>query len=90
MVDKLTLNYLATALVNIPVVSMPIVRYLKIEDICGIVLCDKLYIVEWHFIFPSTRCTCVIVMLFNQLHDMPHQSGECIILAKEKCSLTQM
>jgi hypothetical protein len=29
MVDKLTLNYLATALVDIPAVSMPIARSLK-------------------------------------------------------------
>ena len=35
MVEKLTLN----ALVDIPAVSMPIARYLKIWDIYGIVLC---------------------------------------------------
>jgi hypothetical protein len=41
MVEKLTLNYLATALVDIPAVSMPIARSLKTWGICGIVLCDK-------------------------------------------------
>ncbi len=41
MVEKWTFNYLATALVDIPAVSMPITRSLKICDICGIVLCDK-------------------------------------------------
>jgi hypothetical protein len=41
MVEKLTLNYLATALVDIPAISMPIARSLKTSDICGIVLCDK-------------------------------------------------
>ncbi len=41
MVEKLTLNSQATALVDIPAVSMPIARSLKTCDICGIVLCDK-------------------------------------------------
>ena len=30
---------------------------------------------EWTCIIPSTRCTCVMIMLFNQLLDMPHLSG---------------
>ena len=34
-------NSWATALVDIPVVSMPIACFLKTCDICGIVLCDK-------------------------------------------------
>ncbi len=41
MVEKLTLNSRATALVDIPAVSMPIPHSLKTCDICGIVLCDK-------------------------------------------------
>ncbi len=41
MVEKLTFNSRATALVDIPAVSMPIAHSLKIFDICGIVLCDK-------------------------------------------------
>ncbi len=41
MVEKLTFNSQATALVDIPAVSMPIARSLKTCDICGIVLCDK-------------------------------------------------
>ena len=41
MVEKLTLNYLETALVDIPAVSMPIARSLKSWDICGHVMCDK-------------------------------------------------
>ncbi len=41
MVEKLTFNSRATALVDIPAVSMPIARTLKTCDICGIVLCDK-------------------------------------------------
>ncbi len=41
MVDKWTFNSQATALVDIPAVSMPIARSLKTCDICGIVLCDK-------------------------------------------------
>ena len=43
---------------------------------------------EWHFIFPSTWCTCVMIMIFNQFLDMPHLSGGWIILANKKCSLT--
>ena len=42
MVEKLTLNSLATALVDIPAVSMPIARYLKTQYICVIVLCGKM------------------------------------------------
>ena len=45
---------------------------------------------QGHFIGHSTRYTCVMIMLFNQLVDMPHMSGGWIILAKEKCSLTVM
>ena len=50
----------------------------------------KLHISEWPFIVPSTRWSCVMIILFNQLLDMPHLSGGWIILAKEKCSLTGM
>jgi hypothetical protein len=35
----------------------------------------KLHILEWPFIITSTRCTCVKIVLFNQLLDMPHLSG---------------
>ncbi len=41
MVEKLTFNSRATALVDIHTVGMPIARSLKTCDICGIVLCDK-------------------------------------------------
>jgi hypothetical protein len=50
MVEKLTFNSLATALVDIPAISMPIAHAFKTSDICGIVLCDKLHILEWPFI----------------------------------------
>ena len=43
---------------------------------------------ERPFIVPSTRCPCVMIMVFNQLLDMPHLSGGWIILAKEKWSVT--
>ncbi len=42
MVEKLTFNSRATALVDIPAVSMPIARSLKTCEICGIVLCDNI------------------------------------------------
>ncbi len=38
---KLTFNSRATALVDIPAVSMPFARFLKTCNICVIVLCDK-------------------------------------------------
>ena len=38
MVEKLTFNYLASALLDIPAVRMPIAHSLKTS---GIVLCDK-------------------------------------------------
>ena len=41
-------------------------------------------------IFLRLPHTCVFVILFNQLLDMPHLTGGWIILAKEKCSLTQL
>ncbi len=41
MVEKWTFNSRATALVDIPAVSMPFACSLKTCDICGIVLCDK-------------------------------------------------
>jgi hypothetical protein len=75
MVEKWPFNYLATALVDIPAIIMPIARSLKIWDICGIVLSDK----TAHFRV-AFYCTCVMIMLFNQLFDMPHLSGGWIIL----------
>ncbi len=41
MLEKWILNSRATALVDIPAVSMSIARSFKTCDICGIVLCDK-------------------------------------------------
>ena len=41
MVEKWTFNSLATVLVDISAVCMPIARSLKTWDICGIMLCDK-------------------------------------------------
>jgi hypothetical protein len=76
VVEKLTLNYPATALLDIPAVSMPIACSIKTLGICGIVLCDN----TAHFIVLSTRRTCVMIMPFNQLLDM----------IKVKCSLTSM
>jgi hypothetical protein len=90
MVEKLTINYLATALVDSPAVSMPTAHSLKTFDICCIVVCDKTADFRVAFYCPSTRCTCVMIMLFNQILDMPHMSGGWIILAKEKGSLTWM
>jgi hypothetical protein len=62
----------------------------KLETSVAVCYVTILHILEWPFIVPSTRCTCVLIMLFNQLLDMPHLSGGWIILAKEKRSLTGM
>ena len=64
MVEIFTLSSLATTLVDIPAVSMPIAHSVT-----------KLHILDWSFIVPSRRCTCTMIMLFNHLLDMPHLSG---------------
>lgn len=84
MVKKLMLNDLATALVDIPAVSMPIAAPSKLETSVALCCVTKLHILEWTFIVPSTRCICVMIMLFNQLLDIPHLSGGWIILTKDK------
>ena len=84
MVVKLTFNSLAKAWLDIPAVSTPIARSLITSDICGIVLCDKTAKFRVAFYCPYTRCTCVMIMLFNQLLDMPPLSGGWIILTNEK------
>ena len=57
----------------------------------SVALCcvTKRHILEWSFVVPSTRCTRVMIMLFNQLLDMPYLSGGWINLAMKKCSLTR-
>jgi hypothetical protein len=62
----------------------------QLETCMALCCVTKLNILKWPFIVPNTRCTCVMVMLFNQLPYMPHLSGVLIILAKEKSSLTGM
>ncbi len=68
LVEKLTFNSRAIALVGILVVSMPTLCSLKTCNICGIVLCDK----TAHFRVASLRHTCAIIMLSKQHLDMPH------------------
>ena len=67
---------------DIPAVSMPIARSLNLTSVA---LCcvTQLPILEWPFMVPSTRSTCVMIMLFNQLHAMLHLSGGWIILSME-------
>ena len=66
MVEKLTFNSLATALVDIPAVStLP-----QLQTSMALCCVTKLHILEWPFIVPSTRWTCVMIMLFDQLLDM--------------------
>ncbi len=78
--SEINIQFTPAALVDIPAVSMPTARPLKTRDTCGFVLCNK----------SSPKYTCVLIIPFNQHLDMPHLSGGWIILAKEKCSLTQI
>ncbi len=57
MVEKLTFNSRATALVDIPAVSMTTACSLKTCDICGIVLCDKTadFRVSFYCVQPKTH-----------------------------------
>ena len=91
MVEKLRFNYLATALVDIPAVSMPIGHSLKTRDICGIVLCDKTVHFRLAFYCPRRKVhLCNDHAVYNQLLDMPHLSGGWINLAKDKLLLTDV
>ena len=47
----------------------------QLETSVSLCCVPQLHILEWPFIVPSTRCTCVMIMLFNQLLDMPHVSS---------------
>ena len=86
MVERLTLRSLATALVDIPAVSMPIAHSLNLRHLCRWV--TQLHILV-AFIVPSTRCTRVMILLFNELLDITHLTNGWIILAKEKCSINR-
>ena len=85
MVEKLTFNYLATSLVDIPSGSMPIACSLNLRHL-------------WHCVVTTAHLSGlllphaqgVMILLFNQLLDMPYLSDGWIIFAKEKCSLTGM
>ena len=92
MVEKLILHSLAPALVAISCsqnanCTLPQNLRHMWHSLCCV---TKLHILVWPSIVPSTRCTSVMIMLFNQISDMPHLSGGWIILAKDKCSLTGM
>ncbi len=87
---EINIQFTATALVDIPAVSMPIACSLKTCNIRTLCCVIKLHILEWPFIVASLRPTCAIIMLSNQHLDMPHLWGGWIISAKEKCSLIQI
>ncbi len=74
MVEKLTLNSRATALVDVNAVNMPIVAQSKLATSVALCCVIKLHILEWFrsFILASLRHTCAIIMLSNQHLDMPH------------------
>ncbi len=71
MVENLTFNSRATALVDIPAVSMPITPS-KLETSVTLCCVIKLHILEWPYIVASLRHTCVIIMLSIQHLVMPH------------------
>jgi hypothetical protein len=83
MVEILTLNSMATALVFF-FVSPLFGRHsysqhanCMLWHCASVPLCSgtKLHILEQPFIVSSTKCTCVMIMQFNQLLDMSHLSG---------------
>jgi hypothetical protein len=47
----------------------------QLETSVALCCVTKLHILEWPFIVLRTRCTCVMIMLFNHLLDMSHLSG---------------
>ena len=59
-------------------VGRTIVHSLKTWDICGIVLCDKTAHLERPFIVPSSRCTCVMIMLYNSWYATPVSWMDCL------------
>ncbi len=69
MVEESTFNSRATAILDIPAVSMPIERSFKIATSVALCCAIKLQILEWPFIVASLRHTCAIIM---QHIDMPH------------------
>jgi hypothetical protein len=71
-VEKWTFNYLATALVDSPAVSLPIALSL---NICGIVLCDKTAQFRVAFNCLQHKMHLCNAMLFDQLLYMSHMSG---------------
>ncbi len=76
MVEKLTFNSWATALVDIPAVSMPIECDLKNCDLkncdlSGFVPCDKTAHFRVAFYCGQPKVS-AIIMLSNQYLDMPH------------------
>ncbi len=61
---EMNIQFTATALVDIPAVSIPIARSFKTSvALCCVI---KLHILEWPFIVASLRHTCAIIMLSNQ------------------------
>ena len=64
MVEKLTFNHLAIALVEVPAVSM----LLQLESSVALCCVTKLHILGWPFIVPSTMCTCIMIMLFKSAY----------------------
>ena len=55
MVEELTLNYLETALVDIPESACQLHTPSKLETSVALCCVTKLHILEWTFIVPSTR-----------------------------------
>ncbi len=65
MVEKVTFNLRAIALVDNPAVSIPIARSLEICDIVALCCVIKQHILEWPFIVAILWDTCAIIMLSN-------------------------
>ncbi len=82
MVEKMNIQFTATALVDIPAVSMLIARSSKLATSVALCCVIKMHILEWPFIVASLRHTCAIIMLSNQHLDMPNLWGGMDYLGK--------
>ncbi len=93
MVEKLTFNSRATALVDIPAVSMPIARSHKTCDICGIVLCNKTAHLTFTFMhladaFIQSDLQCIRAIHFVSMC-VPWELNPQPYLLLMQCSTTQ-
>ena len=79
MVEKITLNDLATALVDIPAVSTQLHAPSKLETSVGLCCVTKLHILEWPFLAPSTnQIKSNVFITYTWLADVNVSVAKCL------------